>query len=228
MNSTTLLTGSHLRTYNTIFQHPVSHNLGWRAVHALFRHLGQVEEKPNGNLKVSRNGQVLVLHPPGTRNVVELEELIGVRHFLERSEIAPPASTETEAHWLLVIDHHEARIFRSEMSGAIPQKIVPHAPEDDFRRAPNAKDFSRGQEKPSPSTVFEPVARALQGASQILIFGTGTGKSSEMDQFVAWLKMQHPALAGRIVGALVVDEHHLTEGQLLAKAREFFTNARLA
>jgi hypothetical protein len=68
------------------------------------------------------------------------------------------------------------------------------------------------------------VAQALQAAEQILILGTGTGTSSEMDQFVAWLKLHHPGLAKRIIGSLVVDEHHLTEGQLLAKAREFYAN----
>src|SRR5947208_1668371 len=42
MNSTAPLTGSHRRTYDTIFQHPASHNLAWHDVHALFRHLGKV------------------------------------------------------------------------------------------------------------------------------------------------------------------------------------------
>ncbi len=42
MNSTATLTGSHLRTYKRIFQHPVSHNLEWRDVHTLFRFIGQV------------------------------------------------------------------------------------------------------------------------------------------------------------------------------------------
>jgi hypothetical protein len=49
-----------------------------------------------------------------------------------------------------------------------------------------------------------------------------------MDQFVAWLKLHHPELAKRIIGSLVVDEHHLTEGQLLAKAREFYSNGARA
>ncbi len=48
-----------------------------------------------------------------------------------------------------------------------------------------------------------------------------------MDQFVAWLKTNRPELAKRVVGTQVVDETHLTEAQLLAKAREFFTNLRM-
>ena len=59
---------------------------------------------------------------------------------------------------------------------------------------------------------------------RMLILGTGTGTSSEMDQFVAWLKLHHPDLAKRIIGSLVVDEHRLTDGQLLAKAGEFYAN----
>jgi len=40
---------------------------------------------------------------------------------------------------------------------------------------------------------------------------------------------QHPVshnLARRIIGSLVMDEHHLTDAQLLAKAREFYANHR--
>jgi hypothetical protein len=225
MNSTAPLTGSHLRTYQTIFQHPASHNLDWRHVRALFDHLAEVVEQPNGNLKVTRNGQILVLPPPRTKDVTETDELMALRHFLERSEKAPPETNGKEAHWLLVIDHHDARLFRSEMHGAIPQQILPHEPDDYFRHAHHSKDFSRGQEKPDPNNFFEPVAKALQATGQILIFGTGTGTSSEMDQFIAWLKPNHPELARRIIGSLVVDEHHLTDGQLLAKAREFYANA---
>ena len=52
--------------------------------------------------------------------------------------------------------------------------------------------------------------------------------SSEMDQFVAWVKVHHPKLAKRIIGSLVEDERHLTDGQLLAKAREFYKNPRMS
>ena len=228
MNSPAPLTGSHLRTYQTIFQHPLSHNLAWHDVHALLRHLGQVGEEPNGSLKVTRNGQVLMLHPTRTKEVADSEEFMALRHFLERSEATPPGANGAEAHWLVVIDHREARIYRSAEPGALAQQIRPHAPEDFFRHAPNSKDFSRGQEKPDPNSFFEPVAGVLNGAGKILIFGTGTGTSSEMDQFVAWLKQHRPELAKRIIGAEVVDEHHLTEGQLLAKAREIFAKARMA
>ena len=226
MNATATLTGTHLRTYNTIFQHPVSHNLAWHDVHSLLRHLGRLEEEPNGNLKATRNGQSLVLHVPLTKDVADTEELMALRHFIERSETAPAGVDAEAALWLLVIDHHEARLFRSEMHGTVPQQLLPHAPDGYFRHAQNSQNLSRGKEKPDPNTFFEPVAKALEGARQLLIFGTGTGKSSEMEQFVVWLNVHHPDLADRIIGTMVVDKHHLTESQLLAKAREFYATPR--
>jgi hypothetical protein len=216
------LSGSHLRTYETIFQHPLSHNLEWRAVHSLLGNLGHLAEEPNGNFKATRNGQTLVLHPPRTKDVAEPEEIMALRHFLERSEPEPAAAPEKGAHWLLVINHHQARIYRSVMNGALLQQILPHEPDDYFRHAPHSQDFSRGREKPDPNSFFEPVAKALRAADRILVFGTGTGMSSEMDQFIAWAKLHHPELAARIIGTLVVDEQHLTDSQLLAKAREFY------
>src|SRR5580658_507167 len=154
MNSTPPLTGSHLRTYRTIFQHPISHNLEWRAVRALLEKLGRVDEEPNGNLKVIRNGQALVLHPPRSKEVAEEHELMALRHFLQRSETAAPEMDQKEAQWVVVIDHREARIYRSASSDAVPQQIRPHVPEDFFRHARNSRDFSRGQEKPDPNSFF--------------------------------------------------------------------------
>ena len=227
MNSTKTLNGSHLRTYNTIFQHPISHNLEWRSVRALLNQLGQVAEEPNGHLKATRNGQTLILHKPHTKNIAEDRDVMALRHFLEQSETIPPETDAAAAHWLLVIDHHEARVFRSEIHGAQPGRILPHDVKEHFNQVQDAEEVSRGKEKPDPNSFFEPVAKALQAAGQILIFGTGTGASSEMEQFIRWAKAHHPDLARRVIGSLVVDEQHLTEDQLLAKARDFYANAAL-
>ncbi len=140
-----------------------------------------------------------------------------------------PAPTDAtprllEKIYLIVINHHQARLFRLEMHGSVPQQILPHDPDDFFRHAPNSKYFARGREKPDPNSFFEPVAKALHDASRILVFGGGTGTSSEMEQFLAWLKIHHAELARKVSGSQVVDEHHLTEPQLLALARKFFAN----
>jgi hypothetical protein len=43
-----------------------------------------------------------------------------------------------------------------------------------------------------------------------------------MDQLLAELKRHHPDISERVVGSVVVDAQHLTEDQLLAKARDFY------
>jgi hypothetical protein len=215
-----------LRTYEKIFQHPASHNLAWRDVLALFSHLGEVAVEPNGHLKVTRNKHILILPAPTTKEVSEVDELVKLRHFLAESETAVPESNQPLAHILVVIDHQKARLFRTEMIGAVPQLILPHQPDEYFRQAHEDRNFFSGKEKPAPNGFFEPVAKALKNVGKILIFGTGTGTSSEMDQFTVWLKKHHAELSRRIVGTIVVDEQHLTESQLLAKAREFYANPR--
>jgi hypothetical protein len=168
----------------------------------------------------------LVLHSVSKKDVAEMDELMNLRHFLERSETAAETKGENQIHWLLVIDHHEARIFHVEVSGGIPQKILTGKPEY-FRHAEDSKETSRGQEKPNPNTFFEPIAKTLKATGPILIFGTGTGTSNEAEQFNDWLKIHHRQVSVRVVGCLAVNEHHLSEGQLLAKARDFYATIPL-
>ena len=78
------------RTYERIFQPPTAEPLEWRDVRKLFREIGVVTWQPNGDLKVMRNGHVLILRPPPTKDVSGADELLELRRFLERSEEIPP------------------------------------------------------------------------------------------------------------------------------------------
>jgi hypothetical protein len=99
MKSSATLSGAHLRTYNTIFQHPISHNLEWRAVRSLLGSLGDITEEANGNMRATRNGQVIVLHPPRTKDVAETEDVMTLRHFRApgESSVPSPAAAPTAA-----------------------------------------------------------------------------------------------------------------------------------
>jgi len=218
----TALKGSHLRTYEKIFQHPASHNLAWRDVFSLLTTLGDVVVEPNGHFKILRDGHLLILPAPTAKEVGTVDELIKLRHFLEESETPLATAPATIAHALLVIDHQSARLFRTDAPGTIAEIIVPQIADDSQRQAHGDRDYFSGKEKTAPGTYFEPVAQLLKPAEKILVFGTGTGTSSEMEQFVVWLKKHHADIAQRITGTVVVDERHLTEPQLLAKAREYF------
>jgi hypothetical protein len=133
-----------------------------------------------------------------------------------------PETDEAEAHWLLVIDHREARIFRSKMHGSVPQQIMQHDGDDYFRHPHEEHLSNRSKERPDPKHFFELVAKGLKSAKKILIFGTGKGMSSEMEQFIGWAKINQRPLFKRIIGSLRVDQHQMSRDQLLAKAREFY------
>jgi hypothetical protein len=133
-----------------------------------------------------------------------------------------PRSEPEGAHLLVVIDHREARIYKTELKGTVPERITPFDPHGFGRYLHSVTDDSNGQRKPERKSFYEAVAKSLKGAGQIVLFGTATGASSAMDQLIGHLKHHHADVAKRIVGSVAVDEHHLTEGQLLARAREYY------
>jgi len=215
------VTGPHRLTYDAIFQHPISRNLHWRDVRSLLNVLADHVEERDGGLKVTRNGQVLLLHQP-RKNVTPVREIMDIRKFIERSGNESAAPAATGVHLLVVIDHREARIYRAELHGAVPQRITPYDPHGFGRYLHYVQDESNGQRKPEQAGFYDAVSKTLQGADKVLVFGSGTGASSAMDQLLARLKAHHPELAGRVIASVVVDEGHTTENQLLAMARGFF------
>jgi hypothetical protein len=223
MNPTLQLNSVPLHTYKKIFAHPVSHDLEWHEVRSLLEKLCSVVEKNNGTLSATRNGHTDLLQPPHHGNHLNPDTVIQLRRFLERSEI-PLEMVADELHWLVVLDHHEARIYRSELRGTMPARIQPHEPGSHFRHTHNAKEFSRGKDKPDMDTFFCPIAAELKAAREIVLIGSGTGNASEMEQFRVWLEHRHPDLSRRIVGSLKVNQNHLTEAQILAKAREYYAS----
>jgi hypothetical protein len=129
---------------------------------------------------------------------------------------------EAAPHLLVVIDHQEARVYLTEVQGAVPVRIVPYDPHGHGRHLHSAQEWTDGKRQPERKSFYEAVARTLRGAEQVLLFGSGTGRSSAMEQFLADLRDHHPDVAEKIIGSVVVDAHHTTVDQLLAQAREFY------
>ncbi len=218
------LSTTHQKTYQHIFQHPMPHNLQWREVWSMLTAMTDANavEDADGKLKVTRNGQTLVLYRPRGKDLADNEELMQLRHFLERSGTPAPTPAKTGTHLLVVIDHRQARIFSTELHGSVPQRITPYDPFGFDRDLHYNQDDSNGQRKPEQKSFYEAIAKTLHGAQQIILFGTGTGASSAMEQLLADLKKNHHDIAAKVTNSIAVDEHHLTDDQLLAKARELF------
>jgi hypothetical protein len=128
----------------------------------------------------------------------------------------------TGLHLLVVIDHQEAKVYRTEVHGAVPERIAPYDPHGYGRHLHSAHEWTDGKRPPERKSYYEAVAKTLRGAEQVLLFGSGTGKSSAMGQLLTDLKDHHADIARTIIGSVVVDAHHTTENELLAQARKFY------
>lgn len=216
------MSGTHQKTYNAVFQHPIAHNLQWHDLRSMLSTLAEETEEHNGNLKYTRHNQTLTVHPPQHKDFSDVKELMKIRHFLEHSAVVKQDVTADGMHLLVVIDHREARIYKTELHGAVPIKIELHDPDGSHRHLHNVDDEANGQRQPELKPFYEAIARSLNGAEKILIFGSSTGSSSAMDYLMAELEQNHPELAKQVVGTVVVNEQHMTESQLLAQARSFY------
>ena len=212
----------HQTTYNALFQHPVARNLQWHDVRSMLNALTDVTEEHNGNLKFTRNGETLTVHPSKHKDLSDIDELMQIRHFLERSSVPVQATVAEGEHLLVVIDHREARIYSTELHGSVPERITPYDPHGLHRHLHYVEDDSNGKLKPELKSFYEAVARTLTGAEKILIFGSSTGASSAMENLLGDLKEHHPDIARRVVGTVIVNEQHMSEDQLLAQARAFY------
>ena len=130
---------------------------------------------------------------------------------------------EAAPHLLVVIDHQEAKVYRTEVHGAVPERIAPYDPHGYGRHLHSAHEWTDGKRQPERKSYYEAIAKTLRGAEQVLLFGSGTGRSSAMDQLLADLKEHHADVAAKVIGSIVVDAHHTTENELLAQAREFYS-----
>ena len=131
---------------------------------------------------------------------------------------------ESGTHLLVVIDHRQASVYKTEVHGSVPQLITPYDPNGTGRHLHYVQNDSNGQRKPDRRSFYEEIAATLKGAEKILIFGGGTGASSAMAELLTQLNRHHADLAKHIVGSVVLNETHLTENQLLAKARDFYAS----
>lgn len=212
---------AHRKTYDAILAHPAPHNLHWEEVRSMLNAMAEVVEQPNGKLSVTRNHNVIVLHNSNHKDT-GAQQIAELRAFLTRSAEVSPATDTKGANLLVVIDHHQARVYKTELHGTIPQRIVPHDPDGSGRYLHNVSSDANGQRKPEQRGYYDAIAQSLHGAQSVLIFGGGTGASSAMEHLIGELKVHHKDLAARVVGSIAIDEHHQTEDQLLAKAREYY------
>lgn len=85
------------------------------------------------------------------------------------------AKTDTAPHLLVVIDHQEAKVYRTEVHGAVPVSITPYDPHGYKKHLHSAHEWTDGKRQPERKSFCEAIAKTLHGAKQVLLFGSGTG-----------------------------------------------------
>lgn len=90
------MSNKHRRTLDQVFQHPLCMNLKWTDVVKMLESLGaSVEVVHGGREKVTLHGLEETFHIPHGNTLNSRDELMQIRHFLERAGCAPGGHTPT-------------------------------------------------------------------------------------------------------------------------------------
>ncbi|MCP5173995.1 MAG: type II toxin-antitoxin system HicA family toxin [Moraxellaceae bacterium] len=85
----------HIKTLAAIFARPVSSNVQWRDVEALFKALGAtIEECEGSRVAVILFGQVQVYHRPHPSRNTDKGAVASIRHWLETNDTTPESIKE--------------------------------------------------------------------------------------------------------------------------------------
>jgi len=80
----------HQRTLEAIFARPVSANIQWRDIEALFRELGaEIEEREGSRLEVFLFGEIRVFHRPHPRPDTDKGAVASIRAWLQSHGVQP-------------------------------------------------------------------------------------------------------------------------------------------
>jgi hypothetical protein len=90
------LNGHQRDTVSHIFQHPVGHNIEWRAVVSLLEAVAQVEEHHNGTLLVTLGSETETFEPPRHKDI-DAQQVVDLRRMLKGAGYGPSAPQEPES-----------------------------------------------------------------------------------------------------------------------------------
>ncbi len=75
------LSNHHRNTLRQLFQHPVSHNIGWTAVVSLMQAVGTVEEQSHGKFVVTVGSATEYFDPPAHKDI-DTQAVVDLRRML--------------------------------------------------------------------------------------------------------------------------------------------------
>ena len=216
------------RTLDAIFHHPVPHNLSWLDALRLLAHLGSAEEKADGKYSLTINGSHVVFRKPHGKHL-DAREVTELRHYLSSAGVSPqnpygtvPAAEPDTVDVVVSIDHHGAKLYRIDLPSTQPGETVrPYDPHHFLHHQHHRNEFREQGQRPAEDLEFyDRIAEALRDADRIVLLSHGTGVSNASQFLAERLKDHHPDVYSRIVRQDSVNTSAMTEGQIIAYARQ--------
>jgi hypothetical protein len=184
------------RTLEQLSAYPLSHNLKWPKVLHLLEALGDV--------------------------VVESKE----RHFLVSSTDTTDERSRGGRVLLLVLDRRAAIVYELEPFTEHQATIKVYDPRGRLRHLRHLAGHDQGRRTPEEVTYYQAIARAIEGANTVVIFGHGDGTANAAktleDRIRSHLLNANPKLFVEVR----LDAGSYTEAQLLAAAYELVNTSR--
>ncbi len=78
------LSNHHRNTLRQLFQHPVSHNIEWRAVVSLLEAVGSIVEQHAGKFEVTLGSETEFFDPPAGKDI-DVQMVVDLRGMLSRA-----------------------------------------------------------------------------------------------------------------------------------------------
>jgi hypothetical protein len=237
----TILSKASRATIAVLYQHPISHNLEWSRVVALFEKLGTVDQRSHDKVAFGIAGdQHEILKPHGKD--LTAADVMTLRHMLSRAGWSPQASTARDAtaptpgrddglpstppDLLIVVEHHEARLYRLDIQSAdlVDHVIRPYDPHHILHHLSH-KDHpqEQGQRAPEDHTFYDRIAQAAATGGRIVVIGHGEGHSNAAHHLTEYVHHHHPEIFQKMVCEVVADLSSLTAPQLLTLGRRVLT-----
>jgi ABC-type transport system involved in cytochrome bd biosynthesis fused ATPase/permease subunit len=123
---------------------------------------------------------------------------------------------------VVVIDHHSAHVFR-DLGGSRPQEeatIEPYDPHHFHHHLVHRKAAHyQGDRVPEENSFYEEVAAALVAANEIVLIGSGTGKSSAVAVLMEYLEKHRGDIAKKVKTTEIADLSALTAPEIEALAK---------
>jgi hypothetical protein len=225
------LNGHHQKTLDAIRAHPTPHNVEWHDVLSLLGHLGTVTERHNGAFDVRIGHHGFVLDRPKGHDVTG-DQIRALQKFLTQKFLASTdqsASPDTSARaggrpCIVLIDHHQAKLFDLDEAhdhAAAPKVHVPEDGDGSRRRLEHRQgnDDHDGGHSSEDSGYYEAICGDLEQAGPIVVLSDGQGRSSAGDYLVGYVRRHHAGIAVRIVATDRIDISHVSDSQAVAAGR---------